>query len=79
MQPSTVKREWTVRFSWSCPEERVRSWDVAAIFGDRGRMQSMVREVHLGKWLIHCHIPQHPENDNVEEHGGGLMMVIDVA
>ena len=32
-----------------------------------------------GKWLIHCHIPHHTENDNVEEHGGGgLMMVIDV-
>jgi FtsP/CotA-like multicopper oxidase with cupredoxin domain len=32
-----------------------------------------------GKWLIHCHIPHHNENDNVEEHGGGgLMMVIDV-
>jgi FtsP/CotA-like multicopper oxidase with cupredoxin domain len=33
-----------------------------------------------GKWLIHCHIPHHTENDNVEEKGGGgLMMVIDVA
>jgi len=33
-----------------------------------------------GKWLVHCHIPHHTENDNVEEHGGGgLMMVIDVA
>jgi FtsP/CotA-like multicopper oxidase with cupredoxin domain len=33
-----------------------------------------------GKWLIHCHIPHHTENDNVEEKGGGgLMMLIDVA
>jgi FtsP/CotA-like multicopper oxidase with cupredoxin domain len=33
-----------------------------------------------GKWLIHCHIPHHAENDNVEEKGGGgLMMVLDVA
>jgi FtsP/CotA-like multicopper oxidase with cupredoxin domain len=33
-----------------------------------------------GKWLIHCHIPHHTENDNVEEQGGGgLMMLIDVA
>jgi uncharacterized membrane protein YidH (DUF202 family) len=33
-----------------------------------------------GKWLIHCHIPHHTENDNVEENGGGgLMMLIDVA
>jgi FtsP/CotA-like multicopper oxidase with cupredoxin domain len=32
-----------------------------------------------GKWLIHCHIPHHTENDNVEEHGGGgLMMLVDV-
>jgi hypothetical protein len=33
-----------------------------------------------GKWLIHCHIPHHTTNNNVEMHGGGgLMMVIDVA
>jgi FtsP/CotA-like multicopper oxidase with cupredoxin domain len=33
-----------------------------------------------GKWLIHCHIPHHTTNDNVEEHGGGgLMMVLDVS
>jgi FtsP/CotA-like multicopper oxidase with cupredoxin domain len=33
-----------------------------------------------GKWLIHCHIPHHTENENVEEKGGGgLMMLIDVA
>jgi hypothetical protein len=25
------------------------------------------------------HILHHAENDNVEEHGGGLMMIIDVA
>ena len=32
-----------------------------------------------GRWLIHCHIPHHTKNDNVEEQGGdGLMMVIDV-
>ena len=33
-----------------------------------------------GKWLIHCHIPHHTENDNVEaKGGGGLMMIIDVS
>ena len=33
-----------------------------------------------GKWLIHCHIPHHTENDSVSDQGGGgLMMVIDVA
>lgn len=33
-----------------------------------------------GKWLIHCHIPHHTTNDNVEEQGaGGLTMVINVS
>jgi len=32
-----------------------------------------------GKWLIHCHIPHHTTNDNIEEAGGGgLMMLINV-
>jgi manganese oxidase len=32
-----------------------------------------------GKWLIHCHIPHHTSNNNVEvKGGGGLMVVIDV-
>jgi manganese oxidase len=32
-----------------------------------------------GKWLIHCHIPHHTTNDNVEEEGaGGLTMLINV-
>jgi FtsP/CotA-like multicopper oxidase with cupredoxin domain len=32
-----------------------------------------------GKWLIHCHIPHHTSNNNVETRGGGgLMVVIDV-
>ena len=33
-----------------------------------------------GKWLIHCHIPHHTTNNNVEEQGaGGLTMLINVA
>jgi FtsP/CotA-like multicopper oxidase with cupredoxin domain len=33
-----------------------------------------------GKWLLHCHIPHHTTNDNMEEEGaGGLTMIIDVA
>lgn len=33
-----------------------------------------------GKWLLHCHIPHHTSNNNVErEGGGGLMLIIDVA
>ncbi len=32
-----------------------------------------------GKWLVHCHIPHHTLNDNVEEEGGGgLTMIINV-
>lgn len=33
-----------------------------------------------GKWLLHCHIPHHTTNNNVEvDGGGGLTMIIDVA
>lgn len=32
-----------------------------------------------GKWLVHCHIPHHTANNNVEQHGGGgLMLVLNV-
>jgi FtsP/CotA-like multicopper oxidase with cupredoxin domain len=32
-----------------------------------------------GKWLLHCHIPHHTTNDNVEEKGGGgLTQIINV-
>lgn len=32
-----------------------------------------------GRWLLHCHIPHHTTNDNVEQAGGGgLMAVIEV-
>ena len=32
-----------------------------------------------GKWLVHCHIPHHTANNNVEQDGGGgLMLVLDV-
>lgn len=33
-----------------------------------------------GKWLLHCDINHHVTNDNVEEEGGGgLMLILDVA
>jgi hypothetical protein len=33
-----------------------------------------------GKWLLHCHIPHHTTNENVEEDGGGgLTTVIEVS
>jgi FtsP/CotA-like multicopper oxidase with cupredoxin domain len=32
-----------------------------------------------GKWLVHCHIPHHTSNNNVEVKGaGGLSMIIEV-
>lgn len=32
-----------------------------------------------GKWLLHCHIPHHTANNNVEKQGGGgLTMIIEV-
>jgi FtsP/CotA-like multicopper oxidase with cupredoxin domain len=32
-----------------------------------------------GRWLLHCHIPHHTTNDNVEEQGaGGLTLIIEV-
>jgi FtsP/CotA-like multicopper oxidase with cupredoxin domain len=33
-----------------------------------------------GRWLLHCHIPHHTTNDNVEfRGGGGLTMIIQVS
>ncbi len=33
-----------------------------------------------GRWLLHCHIPHHTTNDNVEEQGaGGLTMILNVS
>ncbi len=33
-----------------------------------------------GKWLVHCHIPHHNTNNNVEHKGGGgLTMIMDVS
>jgi len=29
-----------------------------------------------GRWLLHCHIPHHTTNDNVEERGGGGLMAV---
>lgn len=33
-----------------------------------------------GKWLLHCHIPHHTTNNNMEKNGaGGLTMILEVA
>jgi hypothetical protein len=32
-----------------------------------------------GKWLVHCHIPHHTTNNNVEQKGaGGLTLILNV-
>ena len=48
--------------------------------GPGQRYDVIWKALNPGKWLIHCHIPHHTENNNTETMGGGgLMMVIDVA
>ncbi|HBQ33554.1 MAG TPA: copper oxidase [Ochrobactrum anthropi] len=43
------------------------------------RYDVLWRAQRPGKWLVHCHIPHHTTNNNVEmKGGGGLMLVIDV-
>jgi manganese oxidase len=45
-----------------------------------GERYDVIWEAHRpGKWLVHCHIPHHTTNNNVEEHGaGGLTLIINV-
>lgn len=43
------------------------------------RYDVLWRAQRPGKWLVHCHIPHHTTNNNVEmKGGGGLMLVINV-
>ena len=47
--------------------------------GPGQRFDVLWRALRPGKWLVHCHIPHHTTNNNVEtEGGGGLMLVIQV-
>jgi len=45
-----------------------------------GRSYDVVRTARKpGKWLVHCHIPHHATNNDVEHKGdGGLIMVVEV-
>lgn len=45
-----------------------------------GQRYDVIWTAHkTGKWLVHCHIPHHTANNNVEQDGGGgLMLVLDV-
>lgn len=48
--------------------------------GPGQRFDVLWRALRPGKWLLHCHIPHHTTNNNVEEKGaGGLTMIIDVS
>lgn len=59
------------------PDARLLKDTVNVGPGERYDVIWTAREV--GRWLLHCHIPHHTTNDNVEEQGGGgLMAVIDV-
>ncbi|ATU94471.1 DUF4396 domain-containing protein [Phyllobacterium zundukense] len=43
------------------------------------RYDVLWRAQRPGKWLVHCHIPHHTTNNNVEtKGGGGLMLVVEV-
>ena len=47
--------------------------------GPGQRFDVLWRALRPGKWLLHCHIPHHTTNNNVEvKGGGGLTMIIDV-
>jgi hypothetical protein len=47
--------------------------------GPRQRYDVIWTARRSGKWLLHCHIPHHTTNNNVEQQGaGGLAMIIDV-
>lgn len=47
--------------------------------GPGQRFDVLWRAQRPGKWLLHCHIPHHTTNNNVEvEGGGGLMLIIEV-
>jgi FtsP/CotA-like multicopper oxidase with cupredoxin domain len=48
--------------------------------GPGQRWDVMWKAHRPGKWLLHCHIPHHTTNNNVEQQGaGGLTMIISVA
>ena len=48
--------------------------------GPGQRYDVIWRAREAGKWIMHCHIPHHTLNNNVETNGaGGLTMLVDVA
>jgi len=78
------------------PEAPVMKWGfvlVTLYMGPIGRFQADVINVgpgqrydviwpakEPGKWILHCHIPHHTLNNNVEEKGaGGLTVLVEVS
>jgi len=59
------------------PDQRYEADSVSVAPGQRVDVVWTARKP--GKWLIHCHIPHHTTNNNVEVDGaGGLTMYIEV-
>lgn len=59
------------------PDQRYEADSVSVAPGQRVDVVWTAREP--GKWLVHCHIPHHTTNNNVEVDGaGGLTMYIEV-
>lgn len=59
------------------PEARYEADSVSVAPGQRVDVVWTARKP--GKWLVHCHIPHHTTNNNVEVQGaGGLTMYIEV-
>ena len=71
------EHEMTVTHSDGFPVAPVKTDAVMVAMGERYDVIWPAREP--GKWLLHCHINHHTTNDNVEEQGGGLMLILDVA
>ncbi len=60
--------------------EGARHWADTVNVGPGQRFDVIWPARRPGKWLVHCHIPHHTANNNVEvQGGGGLTMIIDVA
>jgi len=59
--------------------EAARYWADTVNVGPGQRFDVIWPARRPGKWLVHCHIPHHTANNNVEvQGGGGLTMIIQV-
>jgi len=59
--------------------ETAQTWRDTVNVGPGQRFDVIWTAQEPGKWLLHCHIPHHTTNNNVEEKGaGGLTLIINV-